>query len=72
MLVHLHRTYDQALLESRRLQLAERGRYWEPVVEHQRILNALAMRDPDGAGYYMRAHITRAAERVGVSIVGIA
>ena len=37
-----------------------------------RILNALAMRDPDGAGYYMRAHITRAAERVGVSIVGIA
>jgi GntR family transcriptional regulator, transcriptional repressor for pyruvate dehydrogenase complex len=72
MLVHLHRTYDQALLESQRLQLAERGRVWEPVVEHQRILNALAMRDPDGAGYYMRAHITRAAERVGVSIVGIA
>jgi GntR family transcriptional repressor for pyruvate dehydrogenase complex len=72
MLVHLHRTYHRVLLESQRLPLAKRGRVWEPVVEHERILNALAMRDPDGAGYYMRAHITRAAERVGVSIVGIA
>jgi GntR family transcriptional regulator, transcriptional repressor for pyruvate dehydrogenase complex len=72
MLVHLHRTYHQVLLESQRLPLAERGRVWEPVVEHERILNALAMRDPDGAGYYMRAHITRAAERAGLRIVGIA
>ena len=72
MLVHLHRTYHRVLLESQRLPLARRDRVWEPVVEHERILNALAMHDPDGAGYYMRAHINRAAERVGVSIVGVA
>jgi GntR family transcriptional repressor for pyruvate dehydrogenase complex len=72
MLVHLHRTYHRVLLESQRLPLAKRGRVWEPVVEHERILNALAMHDPDGAGYYMRAHVIRAAERVGVRVVGIA
>lgn len=72
MLVHLHRTYRHVLLESQRLPLARRGRVWEPVVEHERILNALAMHDPDGAGYHMRQHISRAAERAGVSIVGIA
>lgn len=72
VLVHLHRTYRQVLLESQRLPLAKRSRAWEPAVEHERILSALAMRDPDGAGYYMRQHISRAAERVGVSIVGIA
>jgi GntR family transcriptional repressor for pyruvate dehydrogenase complex len=72
MLVHLHRTYHRVLLESQRLPLAKRDRVWEPVVEHERILNALAMHDPDGAGYYMRAHVIRAAERVGVRVVGIA
>jgi DNA-binding FadR family transcriptional regulator len=38
------------------------------VVEHRRILKAISMRDPDGAAYYMRAHIHRAADRVGLRI----
>lgn len=72
MLVHLHRTYHEIVLESQRLPLAGRSRVWEPVTEHERVVNALAMRDPDGAGYYMRAHILRAADRVGVSVTGVA
>lgn len=72
MLVNLHRTYHHVLLESVRLPLARRDRVWEPVVEHERVLKALRMRDPDGAAYYMRSHIARAAERVGVTITGVA
>ena len=71
MLVNLHRTYHHVLLESVRLPLAQRDTVWEPVTEHERILSALCRHDPDGAAYYMRAHIARAAGRVGVSITGV-
>lgn len=69
LLVDLHRTYHQIVLDSQRLPLAKRSRLWEPVVEHERILKALSMHDPDGAAYYMRVHISRAADRVGAEIV---
>lgn len=71
MLADLHRTYHHVLLESQRLPLARRDRLWEPVVEHERIVQAIAMNDPEGAGYYMRAHINRAADRVGIAISGV-
>lgn len=70
MLADLHGSYRQLLLESQRLPLARRSRLWEPVSEHERILQALAMRDPDGAAYYMRTHIHRAADRSGIRIDG--
>lgn len=68
LLADLHRTYHGVLLESQRLPLARRSRLWEPVVEHERIVKALEMHDPDGAGYYMRVHLSRAADRVGVRL----
>jgi GntR family transcriptional repressor for pyruvate dehydrogenase complex len=71
MLADLHRTYHHVLLESQRLPLARRSRLWEPVVEHERIVQAIAMNDPDGAAYYMRAHIDRAADRVGIRLPGV-
>ena len=42
------------------------------MIEHERVVQAIAMRDPEGAAYYMRAHINRAAERVGIAITDIA
>ncbi|MDX6749894.1 FadR/GntR family transcriptional regulator [Geminicoccaceae bacterium 1502E] len=72
LLADLHRTYHGVLLESQRLPLARRSRLWEPVIEHERILKALEMHDPDGAGYYMRVHLSRAADRVGVRIETLA
>jgi GntR family transcriptional repressor for pyruvate dehydrogenase complex len=69
LLADLHQTYHQIVLESQRLPLARRSRLWEPVVEHERILKALSMHDPEGAAYYMRVHISRAADRVGVCVV---
>lgn len=71
MLVDLHRTYHQVLEESQRLPFSRRDRVWEPVLEHDRIVQAIARHDPEGAAYYMRTHIHRAAERVGVVIAGI-
>lgn len=69
LLADLHQTYHQLMLESQRLPLARRSRLWEPVAEHERILKALSMHDPEGAAYYMRVHISRAADRVGISVV---
>ncbi len=36
------------------------------VQEHDRILEAIAMGDPDGANYYMRKHINMAGSRAGL------
>ncbi len=71
MLVDLHRTYHQVLEESQRLPFSRRSLVWEPVLEHDRIVQAIMRADPDGAAYYMRMHIHRAAERVGVTIADI-
>jgi GntR family transcriptional repressor for pyruvate dehydrogenase complex len=72
MLVDLHRTYHQVLEESQRLPFAAHHRVWEPAIEHDRIVQAIAMRDPQGSAYYMRVHINRAAERVDVAITDVA
>jgi GntR family transcriptional regulator, transcriptional repressor for pyruvate dehydrogenase complex len=41
-------------------------RAWEPVVEHEKIVEALRRRDPDEATYYSHSHIVRSAERQGI------
>jgi GntR family transcriptional repressor for pyruvate dehydrogenase complex len=71
MLVDLHRTYHQVLQESQRLPFAAHHRVWEPAIEHERIVQAIAMHDPQGSAYYMRVHINRAAERVDVAITDL-
>ena len=68
ILADLHETYRTIFLESQRLPMARRTRIWEPIDEHEKIVRALMRRDPDGAEYYMRLHITRAAERVGIAL----
>ena len=57
--------------ESQKLAMARHAQLWEPAMEHERILQAIERRDPDGAAYYMRTHITRAAGRAGVAILDI-
>ncbi|MCK0207041.1 FadR family transcriptional regulator [Starkeya koreensis] len=67
LLADMHASFGRVLLESSRLP-ARRDRLWEPVREHERILEALTMGDPEGAGYYMRHHITRTADRAGIAL----
>ena len=47
-----------------------RSRGWEPVVEHERIVEALGRQDADEARYYMQSHIVRSAERLGILLAG--
>lgn len=71
LLGELYRSHRAVLLESQRLPLAKRSRLLEPVSEHERLLKALKMHDPEGASYYMRVHINRAADRVGLAVIDV-
>jgi GntR family transcriptional regulator, transcriptional repressor for pyruvate dehydrogenase complex len=58
--------------ESQLLPMARQERLWEPVAEHENVLQAMEQRDPDGASYFMHVHIMRAAARIGVALNDIA
>jgi GntR family transcriptional repressor for pyruvate dehydrogenase complex len=60
------RILKEAMKESQRLPLAEITRLWEPIHEHERIVEAIRQHDPDGAAYLMQLHITRAAHRAKI------
>ena len=68
ILADLHETYRAVFQESQRVPVARHARVWETVDEHEKLVQAIARRDPDGAEYYMRLHITRAADRVGIAL----
>ena len=72
LLADMHQNFASVLLESQRLPLTRRDRLWEAVMEHERIVEALAMHDPDGAGYYMRRHLSQACNRAGITITELA
>lgn len=71
LLANLYRSQRAVLLESQRLPLARRNRLFEPISEHERLLKALKMHDPEGSSYYMRVHIARAADRVGLAAIDV-
>jgi len=61
----MHTMVRPILLDTLTLPKTMQRRGWEPVVEHERILEALRRRDPDEAVYYMQSHIVRSSERLG-------
>lgn len=67
LLADMHASFGRVLLESSRLP-ARRDRLWEPVSEHERIVEALAQGDIEGAGYFMRRHLSRTADRAGIAL----
>ncbi|MBX6321732.1 MAG: FadR family transcriptional regulator [Rhodospirillaceae bacterium] len=71
LLADLHGTYRNIFLESQRLPMARPNQRWEPAAEHERVVEAITMHDPDGAAYYMRVHLMRAAERTGVTLTDL-
>ena len=66
LLVDMHQTFANVLFESQRLTAERRGNLFHAVNEHERIVEAIATSDPDGASYYMRKHISMAGSRVGL------
>jgi GntR family transcriptional repressor for pyruvate dehydrogenase complex len=65
LFIDLHLSFRQMLIETVTMPLNTHSRGWEPVVEHERILEALRRRDPDESFYYLKSHITRSSERLG-------
>jgi len=68
LLCDIHHSFAKVLIESTKLPIT-REKLWDPVAEHERVIEAFVMNDPEGAGYYMRRHLSRTAHRVGISIV---
>jgi GntR family transcriptional regulator, transcriptional repressor for pyruvate dehydrogenase complex len=66
LLIDMHQTFASVLFESQRLPTERRGNLWNAVTEHERIVEAIAMNDPEGASYYMRKHISMAGSRAGL------
>jgi len=66
VLIQIHQTLQEPMLASHRLPLGDPGRRWEPIVEHENVLKALELHDPDSAAYYMRLHLIRTAGRSGI------
>lgn len=71
LLVDMHGNFAGVLLEAQRLPLVRRDTLWEPVLEHERIVESLKRSDPEGARYYMRQHLSRACSRAGIRIIEV-
>jgi GntR family transcriptional repressor for pyruvate dehydrogenase complex len=66
LLIDIHRTFAGILRESQSLPTRWPAPLFPAINEHERILQSIAMNDPDGAGYYMRTHISMAGNRAGL------
>jgi GntR family transcriptional repressor for pyruvate dehydrogenase complex len=62
--LHLH--FRDVILQAVQMYRSQYSRAWEPVAEHEKIIEALKRRDPDEALYYARSHIVRSADRLGI------
>ncbi len=62
--LHLH--FRDVILQAVQMYRSQYSRAWEPVSEHEKIIEALKRRDPDEALYYAHSHIVRSADRLGV------
>lgn len=62
----LHLLFRDVIMQAVRMYRSQYTRAWEPVAEHEKILEALKRRDPDEALYYLRSHIVRSADRLGI------
>lgn len=62
----MYESLSNMVLESHRVPLTARNRLFEPIAEHENIVEALERHDSEGAVYYMRFHLIRAAGRSGI------
>ena len=53
----LHLYFRDVIMQAVQMYRSQYSRAWEPVAEHEKIIEALKRRDPDEALYYTRSHI---------------
>ncbi|MGE3371442.1 MAG: FadR/GntR family transcriptional regulator [Rhizobiaceae bacterium] len=66
LFMDLHLLFRDVIMQAVQMYRSQYSRAWEPVAEHEKILEALRRRDPDEALYYLRSHIERSADRLGI------
>jgi GntR family transcriptional regulator, transcriptional repressor for pyruvate dehydrogenase complex len=62
----LHLYFRDVILQAVQMYRSQYSRAWEPVAEHEKVIEALKRRDPDEALYYAHSHIVRSADRLGI------
>jgi GntR family transcriptional repressor for pyruvate dehydrogenase complex len=62
----LHLYFRDVIMQAVQMYRSQYTRAWEPVVEYEKIIEALKRRNPDEALYYLRSHIVRSADRLGI------
>lgn len=63
----LHLYFRDVIMQAVQMYRSQYSRAWEPVAEHEKIIEALKRRDPDEALYYTHSHIIRSADRLGIA-----
>jgi GntR family transcriptional regulator, transcriptional repressor for pyruvate dehydrogenase complex len=63
----LHLYFRDVIMQAVQMYRSQYSRAWEPVAEHEKIIEALKRRDPDEALYYTHSHIVRSADRLGIA-----
>ncbi len=63
----LHLYFRDVIMQAVQMYRSQYTRAWEPVAEHEKIVEALKRRDPDEALYYLHSHIVRSADRLGIA-----
>ena len=58
--------FRNVIMQAVQMYRSQHTRAWEPVAEHEKIIEALKRRDPDEALYYLHSHIIRSADRLGI------
>ena len=68
MMQQIYASLRSFLVESQRLPMARRATLWQTVREHEAILKAISVHDPDETRDAMAAHIRAAARRADIAI----
>lgn len=68
LLLDVYAALRPLLIETQRLAVLRPAEYWEPIKEHERIVEAIKHHDPEGAAYLMQLHLIRAAHRSNVKL----
>ena len=67
LFVDLHLALRGMFIQAVQINSSQFCSTWQPVAEHENIIEALKRRDPDEALYFMQSHVARSASRLSIA-----
>ena len=67
LFVDLHLALRGLFIKAVQINSSQYCSTWQPVAEHENIIEALKRRDPDEALYFMQSHVARSASRLSIA-----